>query len=152
MHKRLALLTPLCLLLYLFSPDVHLGRTTMKTGVCQGRSCLSVRRGRLGTQGWGAPTGAQGRDHPSCQGSVFPLGTSQWPVYCSCGPDGIFGDASPPPPTTPAGFPPQMPNDSCVPIHRHHSAAHPSFPHGLIAALPVFPEFYLAFTVCFYDV
>lgn len=35
-----------------------------------------------------------------------------------------------------------------------HRASHArlSFPHSLIATLPVFPEFYIAFTVCFYDV
>lgn len=176
MHKRLSLLTRLCLLIYLFTPNVHLSCTTMKIGVCKWRRGLAEGRGCRGSGG-GASAVAQDTDYPSCQGSVFPVGTSQRPVCCSCGPDGIFvwrtWDASPPLlPTVPADFPPQ-PGPKCrlalvlpAPIHHHpshatavlsrqmHRASHArlSFPHSLIATLPVFPEFYIAFTVCFYDV
>lgn len=134
MHKRLSLLTRLCLLIYLFTPNVHLSCTTMKIGVCKWRRGLAEGRSCRGSGG-GASTAAQDMDYPSCQGSVFPGGTSQRPVCCSCGPDGIFvwrtWDASPhPPPTVPAGFP-RQPGPKCrlvlvlpAPIHHHPQPRH----------------------------
>jgi len=173
MHKRLSLLTRLLLLIYLFTPNVHLVCTAMKIGVCKQRKGLSEAERQLGMQswGWGAPMVARHTDHPSRWGSAFPQGTGQRLVCCSRGSDGIFaredmGCFTAPTTNHPGWFPtpawPQKPPCSCTPCtpplpstatvpRRMHADSHArlSFPRSLIATLLVFPGFYIAFTVCF---
>lgn len=171
-HKRLSLLTWLCRLIYLFTPNVHLGCTTMKIGVCKRRRRLSEGRTWLGMQrqGLGSIRGGTGHGPPLLPGFSLPPRDQPTTILLLLWSRWYFllrrtWDTSPQPPTTPAGFPPQPgPNAALLLCSLHPSTAtlsrrmhtashaHLSFPHSLIATLPVFPEFYIAFTVCFYDV
>lgn len=115
MHKRLSLLTRLCLLVYLFTPNVPLHCTTTKIGGCKWRRGLSGGRRQLEMQkqGLGSIHGGTGHGPPLLPGLGLPSGDQPMTSWLLFVVPMVFSlwrtwDTSPHPPlTAPAGFPSQ---------------------------------------------